>query len=74
MGISTPPLPLRTNYFKRRVKMNKIQKGLYQAPELTKLELNSDLSILLHFSISGGMEDVAPGYEDRDESDAPATW
>lgn len=54
--------------------MNKIQKGLYQAPELTKLELNSDLSILLHFSISGGVEDVAPGYEDRDESDAPATW
>lgn len=54
--------------------MNKIQKGLYQAPELTKLELNSDLSILLHFSISGGMEDVAPGYEDTDAPDASTVW
>lgn len=54
--------------------MNKIQKGLYQAPELTKLELNSDLSILLNFSISGVVEDVAPGYEDTDAPDAPTVW
>ena len=44
--------------------MNKIQKELYQAPGLSKLEVNNDLSILLSFSVSGDIVDVYPGVED----------
>lgn len=44
--------------------MNKIQKELYQAPELSKLELNNDLSILLSFSVDGSIDPIEEGVED----------
>ena len=44
--------------------MNKIQKELYQAPELSKLELNNDLSILLSFSVDGSIAPIEEGVED----------
>ena len=43
--------------------MNKIQKELYQAPELTKIELNH-LSILLSFSVEGEIDPIESGVED----------
>ena len=47
--------------------MNKIQKEIYQAPELSKIELNNDLSILLTFSVNGEVEPIEEGVdEDRD--------
>lgn len=44
--------------------MNKIQKEFYQAPELTKIELNH-LSILLSFSVEGTIDDLEAGVEDE---------
>ncbi|WP_455250376.1 hypothetical protein [Porphyromonas sp.] len=44
--------------------MNKIQKELYLAPELSKIELNNDLSILLSFSVDGSIDPVEEGVED----------
>lgn len=46
--------------------MNKIQKEVYQAPELSKIELNNGLSVLLNFSVDG---DVMPIEEGENESD-----
>lgn len=43
--------------------MNKIQKEFYQAPGLTKIELNH-LSILLSFSVEGTIDEVEDGVED----------
>ncbi|WP_455250374.1 hypothetical protein [Porphyromonas sp.] len=48
--------------------MNKIQKALYQAPALSKLELYNDLSIMLSFSVSGIIDPITEG-EDEDEYD-----
>ena len=48
--------------------MNKIQKELYQAPELNALELNHDLSILLSFSIEGNVDPIESG-EDESPND-----
>ena len=44
--------------------MNKIQKALYQAPTLSKLELNNDLSIMLSFSVDGSIDPIEEGVED----------
>ena len=51
--------------------MNKIQKESYQAPELSLLELNNDLSVLLSFSVDGDIEPIGPG---ADDTGAEATW
>lgn len=45
--------------------MNKIQKELYQAPELNAVELNHDLSILLSFSIEGNVDPIELGETDE---------
>ena len=47
--------------------MNKIQKELYQAPELTKFELDNELSILLTFSIEGSADSIEGGIDDGDD-------
>ena len=44
--------------------MNKIQKALYQAPTLSKLELYNDLSIMLSFSVDGSIDPIEEGVED----------
>lgn len=44
--------------------MNKIQKEVYQAPELSKIELNNDLSVLLNFSVDGDVEPIEEGEND----------
>lgn len=44
--------------------MNKIQKELYQAPELSTIDLNNDLSILLSFSVDGSIDPIEEGVED----------
>lgn len=49
--------------------MNKIQKELYQAPELNAIELNHDLSILLSFSIEGNVEPIDEGDSDNGIND-----
>lgn len=46
--------------------MNKIQKEIYQAPELSKIELNNDLSILLTFSVDGEVEPIEEGEDESD--------
>ena len=43
------------------MKMNKIQKEIYQSPSFTKLELNHDLSILLSFSVDGEVDPLEEG-------------
>lgn len=44
--------------------MNKIQRELYQAPELSKFDLNHDLSVLLSFSVEGSFDPLEPGVDD----------
>lgn len=46
--------------------MNKLQRQSYQAPELAKIKLDNDLSVLLSFSIEGGIvDDITEGVEDN---------
>lgn len=45
--------------------MNKTQKELYQAPELSKIELNDNLSILLSFSVEGEIDPIESGVVDE---------
>ena len=52
--------------------MNKIQKELYQAPGFSKIELNN-MSLLLTFSISGDIDPIEKGEEDRD-IDGGSMW
>lgn len=52
--------------------MNKIQKEIYQAPELSKIELNNDLSLLLNFSVDGEVEPIEEGVDDQ--RDGLGSW
>ena len=45
--------------------MNKIQKALYQAPELSKFALNNDLSIMLSFLVNGTLDPIAEGEDEK---------
>lgn len=44
--------------------MNKIQKEIYQAPELSKIELNNGLSVLLNFSVDGDVDPIEEGVDE----------
>ena len=43
--------------------MKHLEKELYEAPQISKLVLNNDLSLLITFSVEGNVDDIEDGGE-----------
>ena len=43
--------------------MKHLEKELYEAPQIDKLVLNNDLSLLITFSVEGNVDDIEDGGE-----------
>ena len=43
--------------------MKHLEKELYEAPQISKLMLNNDLSLLITFSVEGNVDDIEDGGE-----------
>lgn len=54
---------VKSNEINKMMKHLELEKELYEAPQISKLVLNNDLSLLLTFSVEGNVDDIEDGGE-----------
>lgn len=54
---------LLSSKIQRNKMMKHLEKELYEAPQISKLVLNNDLSLLITFSVEGNVDDIEDGGE-----------